>query len=291
MCAWDCRRLPAPLPRRLSSDTAPCRLGAANGYIKAAKRPLRRDNAFLKEQPALQCWQLQGLFSEYLAQYSTYLFCSLFHWWTRDGFIVPFYTSKGSITVSFISVCSIDIYVVRTLLLNLQLTLVSLQLNFPFFSLSHLDRSLADVNPVVSGSAWDFDPQGTFSLPLLHLAWSGSPVVVVVFLSLIEQCTFRHHWMWLSTGKIIIIKKMNWLTNYTDVSQSVPKGLAPAMSCSLALALDLTPPPRLKILGWEFVDLIERGTFWIRFRIPFFVVLPCLTKSKVQFCYSTQQSR
>lgn len=64
-CAWDCGQLPAPLPRRLSSDTAPCRLEAANGYIKAAKMPLRRDNAFLKEQPALQCWQLQGLFSEY----------------------------------------------------------------------------------------------------------------------------------------------------------------------------------------------------------------------------------
>lgn len=65
-CAWDCRRLPAPLLRRWSSDTAPCRLGAAHGYTKAAKRPLRRDNAFLKEQPALQCWQLQGVFNEYL---------------------------------------------------------------------------------------------------------------------------------------------------------------------------------------------------------------------------------
>lgn len=46
------------LPLCLSTDD-PCRLGVANRYIKAVKRPLRHDDGILQEQPALWCWHVK----------------------------------------------------------------------------------------------------------------------------------------------------------------------------------------------------------------------------------------
>lgn len=45
------------LPLCLSTDNS-CRLRVANRYIKAVKGPLRHDDGFLQEQPALWCWIL-----------------------------------------------------------------------------------------------------------------------------------------------------------------------------------------------------------------------------------------
>lgn len=72
-----------------------------------------------------------------------------------------------------------------------------------FFIPSHPNWSSADGDPLDSGSALGFFPQGSFSWTLSHFSRSGGPLDFFVF-SLIVQSALRSFWMRFSTAQITV---------------------------------------------------------------------------------------